>query len=140
MTDPRVQGVVSMDEREGCTTTATGHMARRSPSDEGLASAFDSTPVAETVPPVGARVRVYWPAEECWFTGDVDRIVTQDGAFIFHVSYDDGDEAWYNGDRVWEQLPTSTASPTEVEGWSLRCICMQIRTCKSATCFGMRTA
>lgn len=68
-------------------------------------------------PAVGARVRVFWPAERRWFEGEVDRVGSQDERPIFHVVYDDGDDDWRRMGDAWEVLeaprdvPMAEASP-----------------------------
>ena len=63
-------------------------------------------------PVVGSRVRVYWPAEDAWFRGTAAETILQDGALIFRVAYDDGDEAWVAafGDDKWAFADAAAAA------------------------------
>lgn len=58
-------------------------------------------------PEVRARVRVYWPVEQQWFEGTVDRISEQHGVQYFRVSYDDTDVQWHAANETWESLRIS---------------------------------
>ena len=65
----------------------------------GAAAPLRERPVSP--PPLGARVRVHWPAEHQWFEGVVQRINVQDGRSIFNVAYDDGDDQWHAASQEW---------------------------------------
>ena len=58
-------------------------------------------------PEVGARVRVYWPIEQQWFEGVVDRMSEQHGQRYFRVQYDDNDMQWHSADEKWDCLRQS---------------------------------
>ena len=58
-------------------------------------------------PEVRSRVRIYWPIEQQWFEGTVDRISEQHGVQYFRVSYDDADVQWHAANETWECLRIS---------------------------------
>jgi hypothetical protein len=62
-------------------------------------------------PPVGARVRIYWPSEDDWFEACVLRVAFQDGDWIFRVHYDDDHrEEWRSASAdFWELVPPSSS-------------------------------
>ena len=60
-----------------------------------------SKPRLGSGPEVGARVRVYWPFEQQWFDGVVDRMSELHGCWYFHVQYDDSDLQWHAVDETW---------------------------------------
>ena len=73
----------------------------------GAGMSIAATP-DDTGPAIGSRVRVFWPAEQAWFAGNVERAIVQDGRRIYHVAYDDGQSEWRElGVARWELLPTA---------------------------------
>ena len=73
-------------------------------------------------PEVRSRVRVYWPIEQQWFEGTVDRISEQHGVQYFRVSYDDADVQWHAANETWECLRFSKRTAHDHLTSSANCV------------------
>lgn len=54
---------------------------------------------ARPLPPLGTRLRLWWPAEQCWFVGRVGEVYesAEAAAGVVHrIDYDDGDVRYYD--------------------------------------------
>ena len=76
----------------------------------------------------GRRLKVFWPAEDAWFTGEVTSVVRMGGVTIATVLYEDGEEQphhlgiwahrWLDGngeEEAWDEA-AETARATAWEG------------------------
>ena len=64
---------------------------------------------ARPLPPLGTRLRLWWPAEQCWFVGRVGEVYesAEAAAGVVHrVDYDDGDVRYYDlaSPKPWRSL------------------------------------
>ena len=93
-----------------------------------------SKPRLGSGPEVGARVRVYWPFEQQWFDGVVDRMSELHGCWYFHVQYDDSDLQWHAVDETWVYSRRSQRNDAKRQRHSIfACQTMAIKRTKAAS-------